>query len=72
MASFNQIPSGQTSLGTEPVSLTLGSDTNSVFIQTDLIVFAVDASGIAASVNFEPVSPVLPSRRRSVKTVRGV
>lgn len=69
MASFNQSPLGQTSVGIGTTNLiSIGSSANTATTVTSTVVFRTDASGDGETF-YPKITNVVPSWRRSVKIV---
>lgn len=70
MATFNQSPSGQTSLGLNTISLSLGNGEGNIPIEPNITKYITDGSTGGATIELAFLSPVVPSRRRSIKDVK--
>lgn len=71
MASFNLVPSGQTNLTLEHISLSLGSNAQAAAVNFNTTQFRIDGSGsnVMLSLNLEP-GVFGPRWRRRSKVVK--
>jgi hypothetical protein len=72
MASFNQSPLGQTSVGIGTTNLvSIGSSANNATTVNSTVVFLTDASGDGETI-YPKIINVIPSWRRSTKTINSL